>query len=150
VKLEIFGVPHDHERALHKAQLSDLYDLKLASGIGVKSIMAGMERLYEAANAGRDAMEDAVGEADVILAIQGLVFLCRRAAGETLTYKEASVSYSDLRWAPDEDDVEPDPTVASGDQTAPSPETVSDENSSAPKPSKARSKTSKSPSTTTS
>lgn len=134
MKLEICGVEYDYQRAKDKAKLTDLADLKIASGIGVRSINKALFRLGDLAliedpKEQREASEALSEEPDVLIAMQALVFLCRRHGGDKVTFDESAVSYSDLRWVIEDGDLpkeeDADPTQASGDQTPPSDETAS-------------------------
>ncbi len=148
MKLSIRDKEYDWAAAVNKASLQDLLELSEASGIGVRSILTGVNLVLNPAKT--EDRELIVERPDVIKAMLGLVFLCYRKAGERIAYADMDVAFSDLTWLIEESDVIVDPTQASGDQTQPEPETPSESNSTATRRSRTPSKTSKSPSITTS
>jgi hypothetical protein len=69
------------------------------------------------------------------------VFVCKRHAGEKITFEEAgNFGLGDVQFIAEDSDVKPDPTTASGDQSQPDAETPngqpSNPSSSGPKKSK--------------
>lgn len=154
MKLRIAGVTYDYQEAATKVSLRHSRDLKKASGIGPKSVRLALVKFLEAIDE-NGQIDDEVSEAeDVLLGMQGLVFLCRRHAGETVAFDEIDASYEDFVWVLEESDVPvepPDPPqAASIEAPLPSSENESGKTSSVSKPSKPKSKTSKPRSTATS
>jgi hypothetical protein len=141
VKLSILGTEYDYGLALRKAKLTDLYDLSLAAKIGVRSVNAMLFRLDEASTV--DERLAASEEPDVLIATQGLVFLCRRHAGEKVSFEDSAVSWEDLAWVVEDSDleVEPDPTQALAAE--PAQGSNAEPNKNEPTPSPKKSKTSK-------
>lgn len=137
MKLQISGVQYDYQRALGKAKLTDLYDLKVAAGIGARSINAALYRIGDASASGdAEAVLSISEEPDVLMATQGLVFLCRRFVGDKVTFEESAVSYDELKWIVEDGDLlqaeEANPPAESGGATQPSDETAN-ETASKPK-----------------
>ena len=118
MKLSILGTQYDYGLALRKAKLTDLYDLSLAAKIGPRAIHQMLFRLDEAKTAA-DA-EKVSEEPDVLIATQGLVFLCRRHAGEKVSFEDSAVAWDDLEWVIEDRDLaaEPGPTQALTDADA--------------------------------
>lgn len=162
MKLEISGTEYDYARAMSKARLSDLYDLKIQANIGVRTVRTALDMMDEATMLVMQAKQvDGADEAsieaarlialeiheraEVIIGVAGLVFLCKRHAGEKVTFEESQVSFDELRWVVEDSDAVTDPTEAPVEEAAPGLDDVSDK-SVQPSPRKS-SKTSKKPST---
>jgi len=109
--LVLAGQKYDISESLNKATLDDLTQLKVKTGVGMKTL-----RLSLIAMGKLDDPEDFLDREDILLALSALVWLCRRRAGESkLTLTEAaSVPVEDISFEmPDEDGAaegEPDPT----------------------------------------
>lgn len=118
MKLSIQGTEYDYARALQKAKLLDQADLFTAAGIGIRSIRAMLFKLDEAETVGE--AEKISEHSDVLIATQGLVFLCKRYAGEKVSFEDTAVAWDDLEWIVEESDLvdEPDPTQASAVEPA--------------------------------
>jgi hypothetical protein len=114
VKLSILGTEYDYGKALQKAKLDDLSDLHDAAKIGIRAITAMLFKLDDAKTV--EARLAVSEQSDVLRATQGLVFLCRRYAGEKISYADSAVAWEDLAWVIEDSDLEaaePDPTQAS-------------------------------------
>lgn len=85
MKLIVGDKKYPLEESLQKASLNDLYVLKVRSGMGIKSLKDNLERMqtYE------DPL-DFLDDADNIMALQAMIWLCRRRSGENLTIEEAN------------------------------------------------------------
>jgi hypothetical protein len=104
VKLILSGREYELEDALQRSTLADLYQLKLKTGIGMKTLKASLEAMGEF-----DNPEDFLDDERVLLAFNALIWLCRRRAGEKLTLEEANdVPISEVAFETDEPDVTPD------------------------------------------
>ena len=98
MKVVIDGVKYGLEESVTKATLGDLYVLKVKLGVSVKSISATFGRL-----GGMTAM-DMLDDAEVLLNLQGVIWLARRKAGEPLTVEEAGeVPFTDLSIEDDDE-----------------------------------------------
>lgn len=106
------------DEAMARPTLNDLVALKVQTGMGMKSLKAGIDR-FDALGGDIEAISEDVAVLDTIRA---LVWLVRRVAGERLTFDEANdfpldeLSFEGVEEAPDED-----PTTAPTD-TAPAAE----------------------------
>jgi hypothetical protein len=122
MKLQVDGKEYDYQRAMGKVGLKHLYDLKVQAGIGQRTVSKALDLLAEGLKAEEnDTLEQAADRADaiqederVLLGLAGLVFICKRHAGETVSFDEAGqFGLGDLVFVPDEsDEAEPDPTQA--------------------------------------
>ena len=89
--LTVDGVSYDLERAIQHAAIRDLVDLKRATqvggvgGISIKSIVAALDAMQ----AFTDPM-DMFDSVETLETFAALVFLCKRKAGETVTFDEAA------------------------------------------------------------
>ena len=118
MKFVIDGVKYGLEESVTKATLGDLYVLKVKLGVSVKTISATFGRL--------DGMSpmDILDDAEVLLNLQGVIWLARRKAGEALTLEEAGeVPFMDLSIESDDDEV-------GADVDAPKVQTASDQGDS--------------------
>lgn len=161
MKLRIGEQDYDFQRALQKIGISHLLDLKVHGGIGKRTVTEGLDALSDALirkeGESDDDFRSRALEADenpvILRGLVGLVFICKRHAGEPVTFDEAGeYGLADLQFILEDSDiitpeVDADPTVASGDPIAPDAETNSERSStssgSAPKPSQKKSKTSR-------
>nr|QOL00385.1 hypothetical protein [uncultured organism] len=112
MKLILAGKEYDINESMTKATLFDLYELKMKTGIGMKSLSDALERMGKLADP-KDFLDDET----ILLALCALVWLCRRHAGESLTIEEANkVALADVQFKVDAadlpDEVEADPTPA--------------------------------------
>lgn len=112
MRLIIQGQPYELEEAIGEAAIGDLYTLKVKLGISIKTINNTFETMGELARSeGFDAM-DLLDNPDVMLNLQGLIWLAKRSAGEKITVDEAGrVPFSALGFESDEPDEEPEAEV---------------------------------------
>ncbi|GAA1787871.1 hypothetical protein [Agromyces lapidis] len=96
--LTVDGVSYDLERAIQHAAIRDLVDLKRATqvggvgGISIKSIVTALEAMQEF-----DSPMDMFDSVETLETFAALVFLCKRRAGEPVTFDEAcSVSLASV------------------------------------------------------
>ena len=79
--------------ALNKASLSDLLALKRASGLALKDVQAGFERLQAFAEdeslSPTDRAMEIISDESVLLALGAMIFIARWKAGEKLGFEEA-------------------------------------------------------------
>ena len=162
MKLRIEDQDYDYHRAMQKIGLSHLLELQEKSGVGRRTIWAGLSKL-------QDALTRREGESDadylerglnadhdpvLLRALPGLIFVCKRHAGESITVDEAGeVGWDGIHFIAEESDlVTVDPTTAPGDPSQPGAETPSEPISksvaSKPSASPKKSKTSKATSMT--
>ena len=103
MKVVIDGKEYGLEDSLHRAALGDLYTLKTKIGVSAKTITATF-KLF-----GKTTVPDLLDDALVLRDLQGIVFLARRKAGESLTVDEAGqVSFTDISFVDDDEDEESD------------------------------------------
>lgn len=99
MKIVISGVEYGLEDSIHKASLGDLLQLKTKLNVSAKSISATFKKFNGA------HVMDLLDDADVLRDLQGVIFLSRRKAGETLTVDEAGqVSFTDVTFVSEDDD----------------------------------------------
>lgn len=113
MKLIVGDKKYELEESLQKASLNDLYVLKVRSGMGIKSLKDNLERMQTYA----DPLEF-LDEADNIMALQAMIWLCRRHSGENLSIEEAnSCPINEIGFETDEEPAGPaaDPTLARTD-----------------------------------
>jgi hypothetical protein len=125
VKLRIGETEYDYQTALNKVSLGVLMDLKSQGGPGRRSISLALDLIDAGLRADTDAGEVEDDER-VLLGMAGLIFICKRHAGESLAWADAlTYSWSDLTFVPETvDQVDaPDPTAASGEASPPDAET---------------------------
>ncbi|WP_104116969.1 hypothetical protein [Arthrobacter sp. B1805] len=115
MKLIISGKKYELDESMQKASLNDLYVLKVRSGMGIKSLKDNLIKMqtYE------DPL-DFLDEADNLMALQAMIWLCRRFAGENLTIEQAnSCPLNEIGFESDEPEPEaeaaPDPKVTPPD-----------------------------------
>lgn len=106
MKLVIQGTAYDMGEAIQKATISDLILLKRATkskdypGVSVKTIMA---TLNDAGEDGMDLLDSEAGLEN----LRGIIYLCRRRAGEKLSLEEAvNFPLTEMTFESDEDDEE--------------------------------------------
>jgi len=118
MKLIIAGVgEYDIEEILQNASLNDLYYLKVKTkteeypaGVSMKSLGEGMKKWGEFADS-----SDILDDAEALLNLRSLIFLCRRHGGEKVTVDSANdFPLSAFAFETDENDepVPADPTSA--------------------------------------
>ncbi|WP_411732188.1 hypothetical protein [Paeniglutamicibacter sp.] len=85
MKIVINGKKYPLAESLQRATLNDLYALKLQTGMGMKSLRETLQRMKD-----YEDQADFLEEAENMQAFRGMIWLCRRAAGEFLTVEEAN------------------------------------------------------------
>lgn len=94
MKIVIAGVAYGLEDSIGKATLGDLYTLKVKSGVSVKTIRDTFASFSDMS----DAL-DLLDSADALVNLQGVVWLARRKAGESVTFEEAgNISFTELSF----------------------------------------------------
>jgi hypothetical protein len=105
VKLLIQGEAYDLEEAIGEAAIGDLYVLKVKLGISIKTINNTFETMGELSRTeGFDAM-DLLDNPDVMLNLQGLIWLAKRHSGAPFSLEDAGrVPFSALSFESDEEE----------------------------------------------
>jgi len=111
MKVEIEGREYDLTAAIHTPKIGDVLDLKRSGGTAPSRIVRAIDELGDAL---RSVPEDATIRQvdDVVLgffdsiehleAFAGLVFLCRRKGGESVSWADAlETSISDVKFLVD-------------------------------------------------
>jgi len=125
--LRIAGVEHDLADVLSRPSLNDLFYLKVKSrspeypnGISLVTLGEYLSRLATIKDP-----RDLVDDPDVLLALKGVVYLCRRHAGERLTWEDAGeLELRDLDFVVEDSDdlvlakAQEDPPAAPSDSEA--------------------------------
>jgi hypothetical protein len=112
VKLEIAGTTYDLKEALQKPSLLTLMELQAKTGVGMKSLVTGAQKLQ-----GMDAM-DILDDPEALRIFAAIIWLARKHAGEKITFEEsASVPLDEYKWNTEEsilpeDEPAADPTPA--------------------------------------
>jgi hypothetical protein len=123
MKLEVAGVEYDYGTALNKIGLKHLYDMKVQAGIGKRTVVQALDLFDEGLRAEEgqtpaqreSRVQEILEDERILLGLTGLVFICKRFAGEQITFDEAGqFGFGDVRFVADESDLvsEPDPTAA--------------------------------------
>lgn len=92
MKLIVNGTKYPLQEAIQGATLRNLYVLKVQSGVGIKSLRDAFKRMESTApkdGSTADPLEF-LEEEDNLLALQAMVWLCKRHAGESVTVAEAN------------------------------------------------------------
>lgn len=122
MKLIVAGKTYPLQEAIQGATLRNLYALKIQTGLGMKSLRDTFKRME--ASAPKDGTTgdplDFLEDADNLLALQAMVWLCKRHAGEAVTVAEANdFPLSQIGFERDVEEEEaapePDPTPARTD-----------------------------------
>lgn len=123
MKLRISGVEYDYQAALNKIGIKHLVDLKEQSGFGKRTVHEALDML----DAGLQAEEhetpeqrekralDVQDDPTVLRGLAGLAFICKRHAGEQVTFDDvAGLAMGDLVFVIEESDWQSaaDPTTA--------------------------------------
>lgn len=124
MKLIVAGTKYPLQEAIQNATLRNLYVLKVQAGVGMKSLRDAFKRMESSAP--KDGTEadplDFLESEENLLALQAMVWLCKRHAGEHVTVAEANeVPLSAIGFEAEEEDnteTAADPTQARTD-TAP-------------------------------
>lgn len=128
MKLIVGDKKYPLQEAIQGATLHNLYALKMqtkgdgSAGIGIKSLRDAFQRMQDSAPKDGTAADplDFLEDAENLLALQAMVWLCKRHAGEAVTVAEANdFPLSKIGFEADPEEVEAeDPTQARTD-TAP-------------------------------
>jgi hypothetical protein len=125
MKLIVAGTKYPLQEAIQGATLRNLYVLKVQTGIGIKSLRDAFKRMQDSAPKDGTAADplDFLEEEDNLLALQAMVWLCKRHAGESVTVSEANdFPLSQIGFEAETEEVgAEDPTTARTD-TAPGAE----------------------------
>lgn len=125
MKVTIEGHEYDLADAIHKPKIGDVLDLKKSGGTAPAKIVDAIDALGEALRvlpkdaSVKDLDRVVLGYFDSVEhleAFAGIVFLCRRKAGETVTWADAlDTSISDVQFIPEgeEEDEGDDPKAPS-------------------------------------
>lgn len=99
MKLVIGDKKYPLAESLQRATLNDLYVLKLSSGLGMKKLREILNRMKDYPDTA-----DFLEEAENIQAMRAMIWLCRRAAGESLSLEEANANpLAEIRYEADEE-----------------------------------------------
>ncbi|ASN38997.1 hypothetical protein CGQ24_08200 [Arthrobacter sp. 7749] len=112
MKIIINGKKYPLAESLQRATLNDLYALKLQTGMGMKTLRETLQRMKD-----YEDQSDFLEEAENMNAFRGMIWLCRRAAGEFLTVEEANNDpLAEIGFESDPEDpvVEADPKAPAG------------------------------------
>ncbi|WP_160665332.1 hypothetical protein [Pseudarthrobacter sp. ATCC 49987] len=92
MKLIVAGTKYPLQEAIQGATLRNLYVLKMQSGVGIKSLRDAFKRMEDSAPTDGSPADplDFLEEEDNLLALQAMVWLCKRHAGEAVTVAEAN------------------------------------------------------------
>ena len=105
--LRIAGTEHDLNEVLSRPSLNDLFYLKVKSrspeypeGISLVTLGEYLKKMAKITDA-----RQLVDDPDVLLALKGVVYLCRRHAGERLTWDDAGeLELADLDFVVEDSD----------------------------------------------
>jgi hypothetical protein len=161
MKLRIGDQEYDYQRAMQTVGLAHLLELQEKSGVGRRTIVEGLAALEDAVTRREGESDEeylerglsADNDPKILRALPGLIFVCKRHAGEKISVEDAgSIGWDGFQFVIEDSDLKPvDPTTASGDQSQPDAETPngpsSSGRSSVPTGSRKKSKTSKATST---
>ncbi|MEE2568606.1 hypothetical protein V1638_04240 [Pseudarthrobacter sp. J64] len=121
MKLIVCGTKYPLKEAIQGATLRNLYVLKMQTGIGIKSLRDTFKRMEASAPKPGEESDplDFLESEDNLLALQAMVWLCKRHAGEQCTVSEANdFPMSQIGFETEEADAVPvkeDPTKARTD-----------------------------------
>lgn len=122
VKLIVGDKKYPLQEAIQGATLRNLYVLKVQSGVGIKSLRDAFQRMQDSAPKDGQPADplDFLEDEENLLALQAMVWLCKRHAGEAVTVSEANdFPLSKIGFEADEAEAKAeDPTEARTD-TAP-------------------------------
>jgi hypothetical protein len=125
--IRIAGVEHDLNEVLGRPSLNDLFYLKVKSrspeypeGMSLAKLGEYLKRLANVTHAA-----EIVDDPEILLALKGVVYLCRRHDGEKVTWDEAGeLELSELDFIVEDSDEEliegaaQDPLLAPSDSAA--------------------------------
>lgn len=116
MKLTIDGTTYEVTDAIQKATLGDLYVLKAKHAVSVKTIRDTFQRMQ-----GSTDQLDFLDDADVFKSLIGIIWLCRRKAGEDTSMEACEqVPMSDLLITQEDEEQEEAP------KALPAPDSVPD------------------------
>jgi hypothetical protein len=123
MKLIVAGKKYPLQEAIQGATLRNLYVLKMQTGVGIKSLRDAFKRMQDNAPKDGSAADplDFLEEADNLLALQAMVWLCKAHDGEKISVAEANdfpLSQMGFEADPEESADAEDPTEGPTD-TAP-------------------------------
>lgn len=115
MKLIVGDQKYPLQEAIQGATLRNLYVLKVQSGVGIKSLRDAFQRMQDSAPKDGTAADplDFLEDEENLLALQAMVWLCKRHAGESVTVSEANdFPLSKIGFEADEEEAAEDPTTA--------------------------------------
>ncbi len=115
MKLIVDGTKYPLQEAIQGATLRNLYILKVQTGIGIKSLRDAFKRMQDSAPKSGETADplDFLESEENLLALQAMVWLCKRHAGEQVTVSEANdFPLSRIGFEADEETPTEDPTEA--------------------------------------
>lgn len=119
MKLIVAGVKYPLQEAVQGATLRDLYSLKIQTGLGMKSLRDTFKHMQDSEPAPGEVGDplDILESEENLLALQAMVWLCKRHAGEFVTVAEANdVALSQIGFEREQEaPVAQDPTPARTD-----------------------------------
>jgi hypothetical protein len=117
MKLIVDGRKYPLQEAIQGATLRNLYSLKLQTGLGIKSLRDTFQKMKDSAPKDGTPGDplDFLEDTDNLLALQAMVWLCKRHAGEHVTVDEANDF--PLNAIGFEQDVEPEAEATTPDPT---------------------------------
>lgn len=125
MKLIVGDKKYPLQEAIQGATLNNLYALKMQTkgpgtqGIGIKSLRDAFQRMQDTAPKDGSTADPLafLEDAENLLALQAMVWLCKRHAGESVTVAEANdFPLSQIGFEAEEAEAEPeDPTAARTD-----------------------------------
>ncbi|MHA7270397.1 hypothetical protein [Arthrobacter sp. HLT1-20] len=119
MKLIVAGVKYPLQEAIQGATLRNLYALKVQTGLGMKSLRDSFQHMQESAPKPGEVGDplDVLESEESLLALQAMVWLCKRHAGEFVSVAEANdVPLSQIGFEQEQEaPVAQDPTTARTD-----------------------------------
>ena len=118
MKLIVGDQKYPLQEAIQGATLRNLYVLKVQSGVGIKSLRDAFQRMQDSAPKDGTPADplDFLEDEENLLALQAMVWLCKRHAGEAVTVSEANdFPLSKIGFEAEEEAAQEDPTVARTD-----------------------------------
>lgn len=118
MKLIVGDQKYPLQEAIQGATLRNLYVLKVQSGVGIKSLRDAFQRMQDSAPKDGTPADplDFLEDEENLLALQAMVWLCKRHAGESVTVSEANdFPLSQIGFEAEEEAPQEDPTVARTD-----------------------------------
>lgn len=107
MKLLIQGQAYELQEAIGEAFIGDLYTLKVKLGISIKTINETFETMGELSQREDFNAMDLLDNSDVMLNLQGLIWLAKRKAGENITVEDAGrIPFAALSFEADPDDLD--------------------------------------------